>query len=89
MAALSLITYSPRQGRYGQGGANTKTAAVLDKTEFTKPHRDHVSAPVSGSIMSSSWMAPRMKLVRRASRDLSVDVQASTTDPFHARINHG
>ncbi|CAM9656208.1 unnamed protein product [Ascophyllum nodosum] len=58
--------------------SNTKTAAVLDKTEFTKPHRDHVSAPVSGSIMSSSWMAPRMKLVRRASRDLSVDVQATT-----------
>ncbi|CAM9981799.1 unnamed protein product [Ectocarpus sp. 12 AP-2014] len=32
-------------------------------------------------MMSSGNMAPRMKLVRRASRDLSADVQAAGGDP--------
>lgn len=65
---------SPRKANYS--GGKTSTSAVLGHSTFTISRRAPPAAPVSGSMISSGQIAPRMKLVRRASRDLSADVQA-------------
>ncbi|CAM9285898.1 unnamed protein product [Ectocarpus sp. 6 AP-2014] len=72
----SALQALPRKGHFKAG--KSSTSAVLGYSAQTRPHEEPSSAPVSGSMMSSGNMAPRMKLVRRASRDLSADVQART-----------
>lgn len=84
---LSCCYGSPRKGRYGEGGAKTSTATV-----FARSAKEPQSscAPASGSTFSSGRMAPRMKLVRKASRDLSADVQVRNSPQFgYSRNNSG
>lgn len=64
---------SPRR-RYYEGGKTSKSA-VLGHSTIPNSRGEPLSAPLSGSMISSGSIAPRMKLVRRASRDLSADVQ--------------
>lgn len=84
---LGTFSYrSPRKAHCKRG--KTSTSAVLGQSTFTNPRGEPPSAPASGSMMSSGQIAPRMKLVRRASRDLSADVQARAASgilPFRDR----
>eukprot|EP00903_Cladosiphon_okamuranus_P017642 g16249.t1 len=69
LQAMKVGPPSPRKAKYG--GGKTSTSAVLGgHSTFTTPLRAPPAAPVSGSMASSGQIAPRMKLVRRASRDL-------------------
>lgn len=78
LVRICLCCHSPRKGLYGQGDSKTSTTAVLGRLAFATSRQESPTAPVSDSMISSGRIAPRMKLVRRASCDLSADVQAST-----------
>lgn len=84
---------SPRKAKYG--GGKSSTSAVLGHSTFTMPRRAPPAAPVSGSMVPSGQIAPRMKLVRRASRDLSADIQARIENTIASivcrqiRLKHG
>lgn len=89
----SLGVYSRCEGRYGDHGAKSSASKLPGRSiKFAELPRDVAPAPVSGSIVTSGRMAPRMKLARRASRDLSADIQASTGHILllvNKRIKHG
>lgn len=76
---LSCCSGSPRKGHYGERSAKTSTATVFGRSG-KEPQSS--CAPASGSTFSSGRMAPRMKLVRKASRDLSADVQVRNSPQF-------
>ncbi|CAM9257500.1 unnamed protein product [Scytosiphon promiscuus] len=75
--AMKVGPRSPRRAYYEGGKVKS---AILGNSTFANPLGEPLPAPLSGSMTSSGTIAPRMKLVRRASRDLSADIQAAGGD---------